>query len=436
MKRVAVSLVLVVAGMVTGIVATSQTTTIKTPTNVNIEAVIYPEFSDPDLALVEASAANLIASEGWSAVWVGPASRTYNCHNYAWHHSDGGEKRWVEQFTQNGNNNIDKYWSGTEPTYTVTTSLKGAKVFYPNGDHSAIIITPGTFRSKWGNWPLYDHPPTHCPYTATGLQYYNIPVSGNEVICTSNNYSTLNIGSAIYSWTGSSNINVSSNGANVFATGLSDGTAWIQSQISSPFSSTTVKSERKSLWVGKPSTPFAISGFPYNGYVFGSDTEYEFRALTSPGMGLDYYNWVIGCGSIVHGQGTDDIIVRTCTAPDYVTMNFNVSIRVGNECGLSDWLWRTGYVVGESGATYMVYPNPASSEITVALNEKYAEANPEKAHELSINQVRIMDQMGKSLMIKNFYGQELSVRINISALPKGYYIVKINDGESHTILKD
>ena len=50
MKRVAVSLVLVVAGMVTGIVATSQTTTIKTPTNVNIEAVIYPEYSDPDLA--------------------------------------------------------------------------------------------------------------------------------------------------------------------------------------------------------------------------------------------------------------------------------------------------------------------------------------------------------------------------------------------------
>lgn len=66
--------------------AHSQTpTTIKTPTNVSINALIRPELSPFDFAVAESDAAGWVSTYAPSASRVGPASRTYNCHAYAWH---------------------------------------------------------------------------------------------------------------------------------------------------------------------------------------------------------------------------------------------------------------------------------------------------------------------------------------------------------------
>ena len=179
----------------------SQTyTTIYTPTNVSIEAIILPEFSPIDLATVEAIAADWIDDHNSDAVRVAPASAIYNCHGFAWHHSDGGGALWVNQLTQSSQPNISKYWSGSTSTYQSTTAQKANKIFYPNGDHSAIAISSTLYESKWGAWPRYRHAPTDCPYNASGLQYYHIPVSGDGLICSSEGYSTLSISGATYDW--------------------------------------------------------------------------------------------------------------------------------------------------------------------------------------------------------------------------------------------
>src|SRR5690606_17469102 len=74
---------------------------------------------------------------------------------------------------------------------------------YANGDHLAFKISTSTFESKWGVWPKYQHAPGDCPYNSTGLQYYYIPISGDDVICNSEGYFTLNISGATYDWSGS-----------------------------------------------------------------------------------------------------------------------------------------------------------------------------------------------------------------------------------------
>lgn len=108
----------------------SQTyTTIYTPTNVSIEAIILPEFSPIDLATVEAIAADWIDDHNSDAVRVAPASAIYNCHGFAWHHSDGGGALWVNQLTQSSQPNISKYWSGSTSTYSVHYSAESQQDF-------------------------------------------------------------------------------------------------------------------------------------------------------------------------------------------------------------------------------------------------------------------------------------------------------------------
>ncbi len=68
----------------------AQHTTIKTPTNVTVEAIARSEYSAGQLALIESHAADWINDHNSEAERVAPASATYNCHAYAWHVKNGG----------------------------------------------------------------------------------------------------------------------------------------------------------------------------------------------------------------------------------------------------------------------------------------------------------------------------------------------------------
>ena len=236
-------------------------TTIKTPTNVTVEAICRYEFTESELAYCEQQAANWISRYDSDAERVASASRTYNCHDYAWHYSDGGTKRWVNQKDRNGNPNISKYWSGSAPTQQTSAVSKANKAFYPNGDHSAKVISSNLFESKQGAWPRFRHSPEDCPYAASNLQYYYILISGNTTICSSESFSTLGISNASYNLSGNK-VSISGTGSSVSATKTSNGTGWIKSQISSPYSETTVEAE-KSFWVGLRANFTGSHSIPY-----------------------------------------------------------------------------------------------------------------------------------------------------------------------------
>ena len=108
-------------------------------------------------------------------------SRRYNCHSYAWYSQSPGNTIWIG-FQEIYQDEYKKYWE--DGSYVAITTVTGdinaipyaapagAKVFYNNGNHSAIKAGTHTFVSKWGNMGLYEHIPDDCPYISDSVTYY------------------------------------------------------------------------------------------------------------------------------------------------------------------------------------------------------------------------------------------------------------------------
>jgi len=405
----------------------AQYTTIKTPTGVTVEAIYLSELSINTLALVEQAAAIWISDHGSNAVRVSPASQTYNCHAFAWHVSDGGNRVWVNQNDQNGSANVSKYWSGNLPTYQTASPTNATKAFYPNGDHSAKVISAGVFESKWGAWPRYRHSPSDCPYVSTNILYEYIPINGSNFVCSSENYSTLNIQGATYNWTGN-NVSVSGSGSTTTATKISNGSSTISSQISSPYSNTTI-SANKSIWSGLPSNP-TISAIQTSGD--GEPTTYKFIAN---GNGVNFYNWYVN--NILKSSNNYPNNLFHWYFPANVTKT--IECKTSNTCGTSTFS-NSITITGEYkwGHNYSIYPNPANSEITISQIE-IKELYSNEVKPIFIKSIEIVDKFGVTLFVKRIESGTKEASINISNLPNGIYLIKINEGietENYTILKN
>ncbi|MCC5937636.1 MAG: hypothetical protein JJU34_10160 [Lunatimonas sp.] len=108
-------------------------------------------------------------------VVLGEATRTYNCHNFAWHIADGGTATaWMNQIDITNGPNVAKYW--TDGSFIeVCNESESSKIFYFTGDHSAIMSTiSGYYDSKWGPDILVRHAPTNLPgiYVPADRRYF------------------------------------------------------------------------------------------------------------------------------------------------------------------------------------------------------------------------------------------------------------------------
>ena len=147
-------------------------TTVYTPNGTAVTGVILDEMSAGEMA-----EANDYQEEYYPYAYKirDPTSR-YNCHSYAWHSQSANNTVWINQ------NELRKYWQ--DGSYVAITTVTGdinaipyaapvgSKVFYNNGDHSAIKEGTHTFVSKWGKMGLYEHFPDDCPYTSDSVTYY------------------------------------------------------------------------------------------------------------------------------------------------------------------------------------------------------------------------------------------------------------------------
>lgn len=117
-----------------------------------------------------------------------PASNRYNCHSYAWYRSEGGTGYyWLSQ-------SPDLHWYWDDGSYIETTQSYAEKVFYYDGDHSAIISPTNSskYESKWGSFPLVRHDPNYVPYSQPSHRKYylwNMSFSGSSIIYGSTNQS-------------------------------------------------------------------------------------------------------------------------------------------------------------------------------------------------------------------------------------------------------
>ncbi|OQA64134.1 MAG: hypothetical protein BWY38_03075 [Ignavibacteria bacterium ADurb.Bin266] len=435
-------------------------TTIKTPTGVSIEAISRVEFSSNDLAVVEADAADWISDHNSQAVRVAPASRTYNCHNYAWHNSDGGNRVWVNQTDRYYQTNLAKYWSGATPTYQSTTNLKAAKAFYSSGDHSAKVISTSSFESKWGAWPRYRHSPTDCPYTSSNLQYYYLPINGNSHICSSETYSILNISNSAYNWTGY-RININGAGNSVIASKSTHGQGWIQCSVTSNLSGTTITSEKKSLLVGLKASFTGSSSVlylktgtwtgsascgtaPYNyDWFLRKDGTGMGAVLVATGNPLTLRSVKAGTSYLSTEKASDPIINQPITQTIFYLYarafdaNGNVYITpeqrivaYGNVDLVPDFMpymqksasLTENQELNQTDTYLEVYPNPVSDNLTINIVSSDEEKWDNKVT------ISIFDSyMSK---IKAFNTNSKKNILNISDLRNGIYIVQVQYGEN------
>ena len=135
----------------------------RTPAN---SVVISGTLITADFSYAEQISLKYNVENNYNATVVGPATKKYNCHSYAWHMSDGhaSDEVWIGLKSAQDE---DIYW--TDGSYYSVSSSQATHVSYSN-EHSAIRLSNGLYRSKWGALPLVEHASSEVPNS------YGIPV--------------------------------------------------------------------------------------------------------------------------------------------------------------------------------------------------------------------------------------------------------------------
>lgn len=152
-------------------------TSIQTPNLTNVNVIKFE--TDAWTSSVKKKIKTYYQNNFPQATFLSEATSTYNCHNYAWNMTEGGDDYWM--------NDPSAYM--TDWSYVETSSAYAEKIFYymvPYGYHSAVPSSvSGMYDSKWGSAPLMRHAPTYGPYSNMNYRkYYAKPpkISGHNIV--------------------------------------------------------------------------------------------------------------------------------------------------------------------------------------------------------------------------------------------------------------
>jgi hypothetical protein len=257
-------------------------------------------------------------------------------------------------------------------------------------------------------------------------------ITGPSTVCSSGTSYTIGDvpeGQTV-TWNFSPNLQKVSSGTNIITLKcIGVGVGWVSTTIGS------YTTPQKPIWASVPFTPTSIFNFCCNGMGFLSNKIYNFIVDAT---GASQYNWIVNGGTIISGQGTNSITVLTSNAPSG-GISFDVSVRLGNDCGWSSYLQRAGYVAPIIGASiFSIYPNPTSSEVTISASDATSISNSiSNKEDISITGIKITDSYGNIKEIQKYVSGQKSVKLDVSGLQKGIYIIIINHGlkeESHNLV--
>jgi hypothetical protein len=409
--------------------ANAQTVTLYTPSGSSVQAFMQSEMSASDITYYT----NAYRAGYPQATVLANASSTYNCHSYAWNISEGGTSIcWLNQAPD-----LHKYWD--DFSYEETTEANAEKIFYFNGDHSAIKSTTvaGKYESKWGPMPLMRHAPDYGPngYNMSYRRYYAKfsslhPISGSSQLCSQGTYTINNLpagATVVWSATPSGVVSLQPNGSSVTLTKVGNNRITLSANVNNSYTLT------KSIWVGPPYIssiygPTVVCYTEENGY--GANVEGE---PTS-------YNWTIpGIARAVDDNYNSDVIRLVW---DQYVEAADFSLSVCNECGtaertvqitmpLSCWYYYNSY--------FSLSPNPATTSAMLTIND-IQDANvstnanllsKSTANKLtSVNEVcsvKVTNSFGLQVYTAKKYGKSFSIPVD--NLANGIYVVEITSGK-------
>lgn len=162
-KRTVITLLFVIIVLGYGVSLNADYySTVYTPNSTAVTVIVRTwELSSSEISSLN----SLATSEHPNATLLRSSTRKYNCHSYAWYSQSSSNYRWM--------NDPSSYWEDDSyQGYCASPPYINSKVYYPCGDHSAIVYSSTLFNSKWGPGPLMRHTPSDCPYTSSSLQYY------------------------------------------------------------------------------------------------------------------------------------------------------------------------------------------------------------------------------------------------------------------------
>ena len=167
--------------------------------------------------------------------------------------------------------------------------------------------------------------------------------------------------------------------------------------------------------------------------MLGNNSIYDFELDNSTNQYVDQFNWTVYGGTILSGQGTNAIEIRTVKlakgAPNYI---FDMKVKAGNSCGWSNYFWVTGYVssgIIEQVVIISLSPNPASSQVEVSVADEATTNSPLSTTGSSSHSsytVTVVDSYG--LTVYSATKKEKKFSIPTSSFRNGIYAVIVSDG--------
>jgi hypothetical protein len=412
-----------------------QSTTIQTPTGVNISAQkwIGSSYNSTDIAF-------------WNSYWVDvhnfeiieDASPFYNCHGYAWYNVEGNmaQSDLVNIDDRNPNNGselhvIEKYYSSSSPAYKQVSSNSKAnlKVSYYPSDHSAVTTSnPNYFISKLGYGPLVRHTPWDIPFAANGtIKYYdlndaqiNVSYNNTTLLCDGNYryLNCLNFSDADfnYNWNTSSVIDkingIGTRYLTIDGSSENSGEGTVSLTVTSPSGLTATSNIITFPWVGKPVISGISGPMTTPNYEWATYTAQLQSVLSSP----TDYNWILNPlnGNSVYDYGA------TCDIAFYNTGNYQLVVQAKNTC--PGWgPYYVGNVEVYDDYFIMISPNPTAGESTITIESTSIEKSIDESAEWDLE---IYDQV-QTLKEKKTKLKGNEYKTQTAGWKEGVYFVRI-----------
>lgn len=180
-------------------------------------------------------------------------------------------------------------------------------------------------------------------------------------------------------------------------------------------------------------TPSPVSN-PINGSGPYGTTIYTGTAYTNCTNTLYLYNsgvsggtWSLTAGTVASWSSTSGNNLQFYPASrDYVQF----TLTVNTTCGMVSYnigFYPTEYYYS---GYYMIAPNPVNSELTVSVDEaQLQKMKVAKSSEQDIREVAVMDKMGQAKSRHTAGEGTRQMRINVSGLLTGYYVLRIFNGK-------
>ncbi|MCO5231661.1 MAG: serine protease [Chitinophagales bacterium] len=297
--------------------------------------------------------------------------------------------------------------------------------------------------------------PVSGPAFSTVNGSYATKINGIVAICLSG--VTYTIGNlpvvATVSWsaspTGIVSLSPSGSSCTVTRIGSSNGLVSLQAQITACSGRTYTIS--KSIYVGTVPPESIIPVAVGSGGTIKPNLVYPFTPI--PNMppieaGITEYQWEVVTGGSIYGGTQNNLygqIKTDALLPGQSSKNITVRFR-WKGCDWSDWVYYYGRIerLGKDPleplalGNFMVSPNPASGEVTIAMQsvetqEKLFSTSilEEKTPPQHIEWIRITDIMGNIKTERNYNMNETfsNDRFNVSLWLSGQYIAHIFDGK-------